>query len=68
MRCDYDAARWTCAGYDGEGCDTPPVNFADQDWQPLGTIDVEWADGGRGWQPVGGTDPRTIADILGPEP
>jgi hypothetical protein len=39
MRPDHaGAARWTCRGYDGEGCDTPPVQWTDADWQPLGRI------------------------------
>ncbi len=40
MHLDADADTWTCPGYDGEGCDTPPVRTDDADWRPGGTIDV----------------------------
>lgn len=39
MHLDATADTWTCAGYDGEGCDTPPVPVEAADWRSLGTIE-----------------------------
>lgn len=37
----HDAGRELsyCPGWDGEGCDTPPVPDAALDWRALGTVD-----------------------------
>jgi hypothetical protein len=33
-------SRWTCAGFDGEGCDHT-VTDEELAWQPLGQVDAE---------------------------
>ena len=38
MHFDFPVDRWTCPGWDGEGCDHT-VRSEDQDWTYLGTTD-----------------------------
>jgi hypothetical protein len=46
MRLDFAMDRWTCPGFDGEGCGHV-VNEEDRDYRPLGIVDqADWGTGG----------------------
>lgn len=53
MRYDLAACRWSCAGWDGEGCDHT-VAGEELEWCPLGTVEgIRW----REPFPVAGREP-----------